>query len=561
MNFKLYTYSSPKHGSLHYSPIHFMRCTLTPLELCALYWISSACIVTSIRDGMNLVCMEYVAVQEQKSRAVALVRANKDLHNIRESPEDTDGPGCVILSEFTGAAKLISASISVNPWNADNVAAGIHTSLTMKRRDKELRHRKFFQYIATHNCHTWSKSFIATTQQSAAEKNENPIRALPVANIVDAYVHARRRLIIADYDGTLSPLESQPALASPAPYLKRCIQELSEDPRTTVIVMSGRGRHVMEQWFGDLPIGLAAEHGCFIRFPSQSGKNPPWRLLCDGESREDAEWKNVIRPVMNFFLERTPGSSMEERECSMAWHYRDAATFFGTWQAKEMCMHLSDVTSKLPLDVWLGNRVVEVRWSGANKSTVVAEALRFIASKQRSDHSYRSGYSFRGQKKTYGRGNKGVDFVMCVGDDKSDEDMFKLLKAIKMGLNNNEERIKKISPVKDSSLSNEMNRDNRRNELSLGEIDLRESTKRRSRSRSNSRRNSTDSSSLIKAGLVANDAELYSCIVGLGYQGQGYGRVGPLTETTHAEFRLDSTSDLVHLLNKFNASTKKKFRL
>ena len=89
-------------------------------ELCALYAVSDVCLVSSTRDGMNLVSYEYVACQQARK-------------------------GVMILSEFAGAAQSLNGSIVVNPWDSQQVADAIHEAVTMDEETRTENHRKLFK--------------------------------------------------------------------------------------------------------------------------------------------------------------------------------------------------------------------------------------------------------------------------------------------------------------------------------------------------------------------------------------------------------------------------------
>ena len=216
---------------------------------------------------------------------------------------------------------------------------------------------------------------------------------------------------MTDYDGTLTQVQSLPRLATPAPVVTQLLATLARDPRNTVYVVSGRERRFMEKWLGRLKVGLAAEFGFCHRAPGSDEWTSLGRDL-------DTSWKDVVRPIMTYFSERTPGTYIESKESSLAWHYRDADPHFGAWQAKDMQIHMEDVMSTLPLEIIQGNKLVEVRHVGVNKSLVLEEVLR---------QGPRNGYE---EQVAVDEDNmEDFDFVLCVGDDRSDEDMYQLLKS------------------------------------------------------------------------------------------------------------------------------------
>jgi trehalose 6-phosphate synthase/phosphatase len=351
---------------------------------------------------MNLVSHEYVAAQE------AFDEDDAEL----DEPFVKEGPGSLVLSEFAGSAQSLSGAIRVNPWNTDELARAIHDALTLTRVERELRWAKLHRYVSSNTASYWAKSFIDEFRDVCEHPPLLPkLPKLPAGKILQTYSLASRRLIVADYDGTLTQVQSLPRLATPAPVVTQLLATLARDPRNTVYVVSGRERRFMEKWLGRLKVGLAAEFGFCHRAPGSDEWTSLGRDL-------DTSWKDVVRPIMTYFSERTPGTYIESKESSLAWHYRDADPHFGAWQAKDMQIHMEDVMSTLPLEIIQGNKLVEVRHVGVNKSLVLEEVLR---------QGPRNGYEE--QVAVDEDTMEDFDFVLCVGDDRSDEDMYQLLKS------------------------------------------------------------------------------------------------------------------------------------
>ncbi|EPQ52619.1 alpha,alpha-trehalose-phosphate synthase TPS1 subunit [Gloeophyllum trabeum ATCC 11539] len=124
-----------RFGTVEFMPIHFMHKSLPFDELCALYAVSDVCLVTSTRDGMNLVSYEYIACQQERQ-------------------------GVMILSEFAGAAQSLNGSIVVNPWDSQQVADAIHEAVTMDAETRAENHRKLFKYVKKYSASYWGTSFI-----------------------------------------------------------------------------------------------------------------------------------------------------------------------------------------------------------------------------------------------------------------------------------------------------------------------------------------------------------------------------------------------------------------
>ncbi|KAH8922502.1 glycosyltransferase family 20 protein [Atractiella rhizophila] len=127
-------------GTVEYMPVHWMHKSVNFDELCALYAVSEAAVISSTRDGMNLVSYEYVACQEE-------------------------GHGVLILSEFAGAAHSLNGSIIANPWNTEELAEAIHKAVTMSPEIRKENFEKLFRYVSKFTSAYWGLSFVSEMQQ------------------------------------------------------------------------------------------------------------------------------------------------------------------------------------------------------------------------------------------------------------------------------------------------------------------------------------------------------------------------------------------------------------
>ena len=208
--------------------------------------------------------------------------------------------------------------------------------------------------------------------------------------IFACYQLSRRRLFFLDYDGTLTPLVRHPELARLDDNKRTLLRVLAEEPGNSVVIASGRERQVLEDWLGSLPIGLVAEHGAWLKFAGQD-----WRRIKPVTS----DWKQELLPILEIYADRLPGALVEEKEGSLAWHYRMADPEQAALCAPELIDLLLNMTAKADLQLIQGNKVVEIRQTGINKG---AAALAWI-------------------------GSEDYDFILGVGDDTTDEDFFRTL--------------------------------------------------------------------------------------------------------------------------------------
>jgi trehalose 6-phosphate synthase/phosphatase len=368
------------YRTIDWTPIHYYYRSL-PIELLsALYYTASVCLVTPMRDGMNLVSKEYVAS-----------RINND--------------GVLILSEMAGASKELIDAVIVNPTNTVEVAEAIVRAINMPLEEQRTRMQQMRQMVSKFNISHWVKIFMDNLQEVIQLQRSMQTRYIGSAteqSIVSRYVKTTNRIIFLDYDGTLVDFKSSIEQASPDKELYQILSQLTDDPANHIVLISGRKHENLEEWFGDHHIDLIAEHGAW--FKKQAGS---WHKI-PGLS---AQWKHDIMPVLETYVDRTPGTFIEEKSFSLVWHYRKAQKGLGELRAGELMNNLKYLANDKGLQLLPGNKVVEIKNMEINKGKAALTLLD---------------------------GNK-YDFIMALGDDYTDEDIFKALPesavTIKIGSN------------------------------------------------------------------------------------------------------------------------------
>ncbi|XP_052291361.1 alpha,alpha-trehalose-phosphate synthase [UDP-forming] 1-like isoform X6 [Citrus sinensis] len=376
-----------RYGTLTTVPIHHLDRSLDFHALCALYAITDVALVTSLRDGMNLVSYEFVACQASKK-------------------------GVLILSEFAGAAQSLGAgAILVNPWNITEVASSIGYALNMPADEREKRHLHNFMHVTTHTSQEWAATFVSELNDTIVEaqiRTRQVPPSLPIKGAVDSYLQSNNRLLILGFNATLTaPVdflgrrggqirEMEPKLH---PDLKEPLKRLCDDPMTTVVVLSGSDRNVLDDNFGEYNMWLAAENGMFLRLTTGE-----WMTTMPENLNMD--WVDSVKHVFEYFTERTPRSHFEVRETSLVWNYKYADLEFGRLQARDILQHLwSGPISNASVDVVQGGRSVEVRAVGVTKGAAIDRILGEIV-------------RHKGLKTP-------IDYVLCIGHFlQKDEDIY-----------------------------------------------------------------------------------------------------------------------------------------
>jgi trehalose 6-phosphate synthase/phosphatase len=353
------------YGSVHNVPVHYLYRSFNERQLAALYRAADVMLVTPIRDGMNLVAKEFCACR-------------------------SDEDGVLVLSEFAGSADEMGDAVMVNPYDVEGMADALEAALEMPEEERRTRMRALRTRVRQCDVHWWVRSFLETLQAVPTP----PARVAPAGaeKALGRMREAQHLLLLLDYDGTLVPFAPTPEQASPDAELLELLRRLTARPNTRVHIVSGRPTETLDAWLGGLPVGMHAEHGLW----SRPAPGEPWKAL-EGVS---TEWKPLVRPVLEGFAARVPGSLVEEKSASLAWHYRKVDRVLGARQARELRLHLGEVFAQGPLEVLAGDMVVEVRARGVNKGRVVGRVTEGMAP---------------------------GTLVVAIGDDRTDEDLFAAL--------------------------------------------------------------------------------------------------------------------------------------
>ncbi|KAJ1702374.1 hypothetical protein LUZ63_002153 [Rhynchospora breviuscula] len=385
------------YGSPGYNPVVLIEDPIPFYEKIAYYASAEYCIVNAVRDGMNLVPYEYIICRHGASE---------------ENPKpDLSHTSTLIVSEFVGCSPSLSGAFRVNPWSVDDVADALCRAIELPMSEKQLRHEKHYKYVSSHHVAYWAQSFMQDLQRACKDHYNRRcwsigfglgfrvvalspgFRKLSLDPVASVYKKSARRAIFLDYDGTIVPESS--ISKAPGKEVIAILNSLCADPKNTVFIVSGRGRECLSEWFSSCEgIGIAAEHGYFVRWR----RSAEWLTM---GAAMGSEWRKISEPIMQVYTETTDGSFIEPKESALVWHHQYADHDFGSCQAKELLSHLESVLVNEPVVVKRGHNIVEVKPQGVSKGLVVEKLIETLVE---------SGES--------------PDFLMCIGDDRSDEEMF-----------------------------------------------------------------------------------------------------------------------------------------
>ena len=355
-----------KYGTIDWIPVWYLYRALPFNRLTALYALSDVAPITPLRDGMNLIAKEYIATR-------------------------TDGKGVLILSEMAGAAKELDGALIINPNNEEEIVRAIKTALEMPEKEQIERNKMMQRRLKRYTVTRWAEDFINVLKEvKEIQKNylSKQVTKDVENEIVTSFKESQKRLLLLDYDGTLIPFASKPGYAKPDRVLISLIKKLTM--LSTVVIASGRDRYTLTDWFGKLPVGLIAEHGVWIKDIGDG-----WKQITPLNNN----WKKEIRPILEFYVDRTPGSFIEEKDFSLVWHYRNVQKELGITRIGEIKSVLASIALNLGIEILDGNKVIEFKNIGINK----------------------------GRAAQYWISRNDWDFILAAGDDVTDEDLFETL--------------------------------------------------------------------------------------------------------------------------------------
>ena len=368
-----------KFSTVSWTPIWYFYRSMPFENLIDLYTTCEVALLTPIRDGMNLVAKEYVATRTSKT-------------------------GVLILSEMAGAAQEMSEAVIINPNNFEEIADALKKAIEMPENE-QIRRNKFLQKrLKRYNVEKWAEDFMNALHETAHKSDIVEAERMQKGKedeMIEAYKKAEKRILFLDYDGTLRGFVNNPDEASPDEELIELIRKIENQKNTDVVIISGRDRHTLGEWWQDVPITLVAEHGV-------------WKRPVGGEwSVTEAlknDWMETVKPILEKFVDRTAGTFIEEKNYSLAWHDRNADPDLGEKRASELSSVLKELSANNELGVLDGNKVLEIKDSTIHKGKA--------ATKHIFDKKY--------------------DFKFAIGDDWTDEYMFQDLPedtySIKVGL-------------------------------------------------------------------------------------------------------------------------------
>lgn len=368
-----------EYSTVSWTPIWYFYRALPFDNLIDLYTSSDVALITPVRDGMNLVAKEYIATRTRKD-------------------------GVLVLSEMTGASKELNEALLINPFNYEEIADSIKQALEMPKEEQTKRMQALQERVSRYSVKKWANEFMSSLDQ--VHKVYHTIQAKKLdkkdIELFKSQINSKeQKLLFLDYDGTLVNFTKQPNDAKPDVELYSILETLNAKEKVKLVVISGRDKETLNQWFGHTPYTLVSDHGVSIRL---EGKD--WKTM----ERLKTDWMEDVLPVLETFVDRTPGTLIEKKKYSLAWHYRNTDVELAQKRLVEIKTVLMSFISNTDLTLLEGNKVIEIKSSKVNKGRACSNLVDQFPS----------------------------EHIFAIGDDWTDEFMFEELpnksQTIKVGV-------------------------------------------------------------------------------------------------------------------------------
>lgn len=389
--------TNSRFSSVDWTPIIYQFNSLPFEQMVVRYLVADIALITPLRDGMNLVSKEFIAV---KGKSLS---------------------GALVLSETAGSARELTQALMINPNDPDQIADAINQALTLKPIEQRKRLTQMHSIVSHFTARRWTDDWINKLVDIANSDFKKPLIDILEKNnyekLLTEYKKSDRRLIILDYDGTLVPYAPIYSDAKPPKELLTLLKKLSDDFKNEVVILSGRDKESLSKWIKVPKIALIAEHGIWVKPRNQYYFEPAKGL--------QTNWMKDVGDILLKFTERIPKSLIEKKDYSLAFHYRQSTADLVEQQLPDLLDELELVIQNTDLEIMKGQKIVEIKNKSINKGS-----------------STRSWVS-----------RKKYDFYLAIGDDTTDEHLFQALpeKAFTIKLGPEESHAKyRIKTVKDT---------------------------------------------------------------------------------------------------------------
>ncbi|KAJ5163075.1 Trehalose-phosphatase [Penicillium coprophilum] len=290
------------YSTITHQPLVLVRQDISHFQFIALLSVADIFMATNLREGMNLTSHDFIHCQD----------GQLSFHQ----------HGSLILSEFVGSASIFRGHrLLVNPWDYKQCADAIKSALEMSPVERKLNWNFLLDCKSHFTALKWHMGLQdALTKAHESQQIRQTIHLSPLSlqGLKKSYVAATARIFFLEEGAIFGPaFDIEKSL--PSNKARTTLQALINDRKNILYMISNRSTEQLREVLKKLPceLGFITENGCFLQEPGSD----TWIPFVPESAMK---WRPGIRKMMEYFLERTEGSQIEERRCSLTFHYGDA---------------------------------------------------------------------------------------------------------------------------------------------------------------------------------------------------------------------------------------------
>ncbi|KAJ5912882.1 Alpha-alpha-trehalose phosphate synthase subunit [Penicillium tannophilum] len=347
------------YSTLTHSPLVLLKQDISYSQFLALMSVAEIYMATNLREGMNLTSHDFVHCQDGQ-----LVSQKH---------------GSLILSEFTGSASIFHGHpLLVNPWDYKQCADAINVALEMSPEQRKQNWEFLLDRKAPHTALAWFSSIQSalTEAHSMQQSREtHAVTPLRLDALKESYHAAHKRIFFLEDGATFIPDKTHPSTEA-----TDLIQALVLDPKNTVYLTSKNSPDQLDETARTLSpaSGLSPKMAASLNpAPIQTKKD---------------DWRAGIRKVIEYFQERTEGSTIEERRCSLTFDYTHALDRdLAAHQASELADQINGARGSEAIRVVRDTSAVSVEPLHASKAAAASILLDRLPADESADFIFVAG--------------------------------------------------------------------------------------------------------------------------------------------------------------------------
>ena len=409
---------------IYYEEFH--NNSFTVEEQLALFSLGNILLILQLWRGLCTLANQFLSVQNEKKKFG------------------------MIIGETIGVSTKIKTAVRINPYSKSDLVKEIENIYNAPITKNIKKFESDMKFLNDNSTFEWIKLFFSDLKRITANNSQTTkiglgmglnfrlmklsanFSLLSLSHLFNAYYRANHRVFFLDYENTListeeglgnQTLEKNMCITAhkPPEQLKTLLSSLLSDPKNDIYIVTGREKHYLDAWFGTVEgLGLGAEYGFFYK-ECRANPEQGYKTMLN---IKNWSWKETVRRLLQGFTEKTEGSVLREKESSISWFYKNCNPDFGHIQANEITTHLLNIIRNAGLDIVTGKDYVEIKPKNVNKGYFISHILRKEINDRREP-----------------------DFVFSIGDDISDEEMFKYLNCFEKQVNEETNQDMKIYTV------------------------------------------------------------------------------------------------------------------